>query len=210
MNLLKKFAIATLMAAPLALTGCGTPATLLCPDNGPGLGTATVSRVFNDAATQKVCHLRGADLATNGRYAMEGEGTVVIDGNVPDGARVTVTSGKLFVNGAVGTDATLKANVPEDMESYTALLPVLMGKTFMVMPVQRTRFDDFTHKADNGAAVNIAGDIGAGSNVRTNHGLAVGGTIGRNVRIDHMRDTAHSTVQTGAAARTATQQALSM
>lgn len=209
MSLVKKFAIAAALAAPLALAACGTPTTALCPDDGAGIGHTTIAQVFEGAAQQKVCHIRGAELAPDGRYAMD-DGALVIDGNIPDGARISVENGKIFVNGDVGADVRLSAKVPETQESYTTLMPIMVGKTMILMPVTNYRFDDYTFNADHQAAITIAGNIGADARITTNHGLAIDGNIGKNVDIYHTRDTEAAIVQTGPIARTAAQHALTM
>ncbi|MBU0859653.1 MAG: hypothetical protein KJ667_06925, partial [Alphaproteobacteria bacterium] len=198
MSLFKKFAIAATMIAPLLVAGCGTPVTALCPDTGPGIGQSSYSQIFNDSAgPQKICIVKASDLQAEGHYAMK-DGSVIIEGNVPAGARISVNDGKLFVNGDVGDAARLSAKVPEDYSRYTVLVPMFTGKTTILMPQVRTRFDDYTHKDDTTPAVTISGDVAPHARLSSNHGIAIGGEQGADVRIDHTRDAGYATVQTGA------------
>lgn len=207
MSLLKKFAIAATMALPLLLSGCGTPAVELCTATGPG--TSSLSQTFTDAAAQKICHVSGAALQPDGRYAIS-RSSLLIDGNVPSGARIDVTGGKLFVNGDIAAKARLSAKVPEDISTSTYLVPVMIGKVVTLQSRTRHTFEGYTHAADNGAAITITGDVANGVRLTSNHGIAVGGGFSGNVHIEHTRDHGYNTTTTGPAAIVTVNRALGL
>ena len=180
MSLWKKFAVAAAMVLPLALGGCMQPTTQLCPTSGqPGIGEASVAQVFNGASgAHNVCTVSGADLQQGGKYSYDG-GLLIIDGNVPAEARVSVPHGKLYVSGDIGQDATVKAEVPEVHSTYTTtgLMPISTGKTVMMIPTTQThyKFEHFKYQNDTDPAVIIEGAVEDGARVTSNHDIYVGG-----------------------------------
>ena len=207
MSLAKKFAIAATMALPLLLSGCGTPATELCAPGGPG--TASLTQTFTDAAPQKICHVSGDALKAEGRYVMHG-GSLLIDGNVPARARIEVDGGKLFVNGDVGAKARLTAKVPEDISSRTVLVPMMIGKVMTMQPRTRYTFEGYSHPGDTGAAIAITGNVEIGTQLTSNHGIAIGGRAIGKVDIEHTREHGYDNVARGPEARAAVNRVLGL
>lgn len=208
MSLAKKFAIAATMALPLMLSGCIAPVTELCPADGTGPGTATLTQTFTDAAPQKICRVSGDALQPDGRYALS-DGSVLVDGHIPAGTRIEVTDGKLFVNGDVGPDARLSAKVPEDTSSQTVLVPVWIGKTLTMQPRTRQNFEGYTHASDTGMALSVTGDVTGGARLASNHGIAIGGAMQGKVRVEHTREHGYDIVKTGPEALATVNRALS-
>ncbi len=178
MSLLKKFAIAATAALPLlGLVGCGQPTIDLCAPNKAGqtIGDSSYSQIFNGAAEQgKVCIVNGSDLSEGGKYAF-GDGLLVVDGDVPAKARIHVDDGKLFVTGDIGADARVEASVPEEISSYTTLIPMFTGKTTIMIPQTHYTFEGFTYENDTDAAVMIGGNVMDKAVVTSNHDVYLGG-----------------------------------
>ena len=178
MSLLKKFAIAATAALPLlGLAGCGQPTIDLCAPNAQGqtIGDSSYSQIFKDAANDgRVCIVQGSDLQDSARYAFDG-GLLIIDGDVPANSRINVEDGKLFITGDVAEKARVSASVPEEIRSYTTLIPMFTGKTTIMIPQTHYTFEGFTYANDHDAAVVIGGDVGDKAVVISNHDINVGG-----------------------------------
>ncbi|MBU0800262.1 MAG: hypothetical protein KKA05_04590, partial [Alphaproteobacteria bacterium] len=194
MSLLKSFKDAINRWFPPTIE-LGAPGT----DEQPGVGTIRTTAIFNGAAEDhRLCTVRGSELAEGRKYYFN-DGAVLIDGDVPNGARITVDNGKLYVNGHVGDDAELSAEVP-----------VKFRKSARPMPLMHYPVEVYTHVADTEPALNITGGVGADTSLTSNHGIAVAGTIGRDVALNHTRDAGFATTQTGEAAHTNTTRHLTL
>jgi hypothetical protein len=205
MSLLKSFKAALNRWFPPTIE-LGAPGT----DEQPGIGTIRTTAIFNGAAEDhRLCTVRGSELAEGRKYYFN-DGAVLVDGDVPNGARITVENGKLYVNGHVGDDAELSAEVPEELEAHTRLVPMMIGKTTVLMPQTYYTFEGYTHATDTEPALNITGGVGANTSLTSNHGIAVAGTIGRGVSFNHTRDAGFATTQTGEAAHTNTTRHLTL
>lgn len=197
MSLWKKFAIVAAMAVPLALAGCMTPTTQLCPSDGPGIGETSYSEVFNGASgAHKVCTVKASDLQSGGKYSFD-NGLLVVEGNVPAQSKISVSNGKMFVTGDVEQGSTIKVKVPEEFSSYTTMVPMMIGKTMMMMPQTHYTFEGFTYSNDTDPAIIIDGDLHSTSSVTSNHGTHVSGNIAQSAEIYTSRSSDYSSTKTG-------------
>lgn len=164
--------------------------------------------LFNGAAdVYPVYHVDGASLKERGRYRAH-KGLVIIEGNVPDEARITVDKGRLVVTGNVGALAELSARVPEKFHTQTTLMPISNGKSVTLMPLTHLIYAGYIHKEDTASALTIGGDVGRQASLTSNHGIDIGGDIGGDVRMRHIRNDAHAVVHTGEKAAAAVKAAL--
>lgn len=198
MSLLKKFAIAATAALPLlGLAGCGQPTVDLCAtpaEATQSIGTESFAHIFNGAANDsRVCIVKGSDLAANGHYDFNG-GLLIIDGSVPDGARINVDNGKMYVSGDIGAKARVEASVPEEISSYTTMVPIFTGKTTIIVPQTHYKFEGFTYANDHDAAVMIGGAVHDGARVTSNHDINLGGDASLSAKFLNSRSQYDSTL----------------
>jgi hypothetical protein len=197
MSLWKKFAVVAAMAIPLALAGCMSPTTQLCPTDGPGIGETSYSEVFNGASgAHKVCTVKASDLQSGEKYSFD-NGLLVVEGNVPSHSKISVSNGKMFVTGDVGEGSTIKVKVPEEFSSYTTMMPVMIGKTMTMIPQTHYNFEGFTYSLDADPAVVIDGDLQTDASVTSNHGTHVSGEIANDAEIFTSRSSDYSSTKTG-------------
>ena len=208
MNLISKFGIAALTASALLLSGC-TPTTELCSSEFSG--RESYSQIFNGAAeSSKVCIINASQLAEGGRYTFS-DGLLYINGDIPANARISVDDGKLFVDGDVAEDARLSASVPEDISSYTTIIPISNGKSTIMVPQTHYNFEGFIYSQDTDPAIVVTGDIANDVTISSNHGVHLGGhSIGDDVSVRHTRSTDYSNITTGGTPSLTYQQALGL
>jgi hypothetical protein len=176
-------------------------------ESGPAVRRSTRA-IFNGCADPyPVYHIDGASLAEKGRYRAD-RGLIIVDGDVPSGARLSVDEGRLIVTGNVGPGARLSATVPEDTHTRTTMIPVWNGKTMTITPIIQTIFDGYTHN-DPASALTVGGDVGRSARLSSNHGIDIGGDIENHVDLNHTRDTPQAAIHTGDRAKTALKAALS-
>ena len=164
-------------------------------ESGPAI-RQTMRTIFNGSAVPyPVYHIDGAALIEKGRYHAD-KGLIVVNGDVPDGARISVNNGKLVVTGNVGENARLSAAVPEDTHIRTTMMPMWNGKVMTIMPIVQTVFDGYAHK-DDASALTVGGNVGRSARLSSNHGIDIGGDIENHVKIDHTRDHGHAVIHGG-------------
>lgn len=193
-----------LSAAAASGIGALIASELLNPTVNLDIGTlgrrSSLTEIFAGVAPQKTVRVSGADLNKHGKYKLS-NASLVIDGDVPDGARITVDGGKIFVNGKVGEKARLHATVPEDITSSTTFITTMAGKTPVITPIITHTFNKYVHDQDKLPAIFVTGDLERGARIASNHGFALGGDLAYATKIEHTREAGFANVRTGNVAR---------
>lgn len=200
MILTNNFTVASLLAVPLLLAACGQPVVNLCPDDEPGLGQSSLSQVFKGAAhQQKICRINASDIQPGRRHFFDGKdgGALVVDGGIPAGGSVTVSNGKLLINGNLEEGADISVDVPEETTLVPVFVPLSTGSGMIMITNMVPVFEGFLYKQDEDSAVTVVGNVLQNSRIKSNHGIHVTGTISDGAKLVHTQSTTYNKVTTG-------------
>lgn len=181
MKLSRFFRKAALIAAcGLALVGCGQN---IGPNaDTPQLrGETTITEVFNGAGMGQQTRIAGSALQAKESY--NASGRIIIDGNVPDGAKINISSGELLVTGKVGNNVSINVGQPiathtEKQTGWCYGYDFASGKfeySYKMTPRCDVTITDGLVYHDHDAAVEIAGGIGTNVRIYTPGRIIVSG-----------------------------------
>lgn len=121
--------------------------------------------------------IEGGALQAGHRYRFSG--SLRIKGDVPENTAITVEDGWLEISGNVGDKCRLSADLPvlSHQQSHTVLMPMLIGKTTVLMPmtVTDTIIDGLKYPQDKKPAITVKGWIGNEVAAHANAGIDAGG-----------------------------------
>jgi hypothetical protein len=170
-------AFATVATAAL-LTGCGPE------DIGPKAekdelkGDIKTEQVFTGGPLQTHTTLSARFLEAGESYAVEGK--LTINGDIPEKTSITVHNGELVVNGSVGNESRLTAEVPlvTHRQSYSSVCTQYNAALKMTMTLPCTKYKtviDGLRYDDPDPAITITGRTGEDVSLRTQGGINVRG-----------------------------------
>ena len=174
----KTMAVAATSLSLAFLAGCGQPANKIGGDarDQSLRGSTTAEQVFTGGPTNSPhTTIDGVVLRAGQRYVVDG--TLTINGNVPDRTTIEVNNGRLTVTGDVGNQSRIDVQLPiiTHDETTTMLMPMTTScgqnctmTTMMVMPVTNTIIDGLKYPNDTRPAVTIGGVIGTETSISSN------------------------------------------
>lgn len=168
----------------------------LCSEDGPG--SLSYGEVFEGADDRPICTVESYDLYAREsddpdmryedydrarsyeegnegrqlRYVFrERHGLIIVDGNVPENVHIYNPSGRVEVNGDVGMNARVSADLPYETkrESYVTMCSDGEGNSYPCTRY-RTVFDRFTYDNDHQPAVLVRGDLHWAASLRSSPG----------------------------------------
>lgn len=172
-NKLTKTAAA--LAICFAVAGCQDSYELGENSKNPSLtGQTRITTLFN-GAVEKGQHvtIKGYHLEEDTRYTFDG--SVTINGDLPDKSRLIVNNGKVVVNGNVGEEARIDVDLPIDKhrESYMCMQYNVALKMMMPSTCWKTVIDGLTYSQDTDPAITVNGHVDDNARLTTNGGIHV-------------------------------------
>lgn len=142
----------------------------------------------------RICVIGGNRLREKESYAFS-NGLLIIDGNIPQETKLTVTNGKLYINGDMLAGSSASVQVPQEIEirkvPYSAQIGFMQYATrFHESPfVKGPAYID-----DHDPALFVTGSADANVKLASNQGIRIGRSFSQSVSFT---DTSGSNIQMG-------------
>tara|TARA_R110002126_G_scaffold13118_3_gene56782 strand:+ start:304837 stop:305493 length:657 start_codon:yes stop_codon:yes gene_type:complete len=178
MNINKTTKYLSILGLAFLMSACNTE---LCSDepDDASIGRTAHAEIFKGAAQNgKVCHVDAYKLEADEDYSLD-RGLLYIRGNLPNDISVSVKSGKIVVDGNLGQNNKLSADVPIDTHTETESSICLLYNASLKMNLPttchttKTYIDGYTYPNDRDPSIIINGHANTGTTLSGNSGFYI-------------------------------------